>query len=287
MFWSYLIIQKMMLIFYVYSVFCGSIAVDASKEAGVRFLSNSLHASSKIINGVEAEKGEFPHQAALLYEGYHLCGASVIAQDWAITAAHCVEGRSTELVAIVLNLHDYQNPGTLGVDYLWFYIDEIIIHEDYNTGSGALPNDIALLRLTTNGYNISRNIIRLARGAYDYSNQICTISGWGTKVDGSAASKLKKTDVSVLSYGQCVYYWGDQNVLSQHVCVKGYDTIEGSGSCTGDSGGPLVCGDDLVGVKSWVIYGCHQDGVVTHPSVYARVSSFYNWVNAKCGNCAI
>jgi hypothetical protein len=50
-------------------------------------------------------------------------------------------------------------------------------------------------------------------------------------VDGSGASKLKKADVSVLSMNQCVNYWGDRNILDQHVCVKGYDTTEGSGSC--------------------------------------------------------
>ena len=51
---------------------------------------------SRIINGEEATPYEFPHQAALLRQSggslYHTCGASVIAQDWVVTAAHCVDG---------------------------------------------------------------------------------------------------------------------------------------------------------------------------------------------------
>ncbi|XP_060600048.1 fibrinolytic enzyme, isozyme C-like [Ruditapes philippinarum] len=192
------------------------------------------------------------------------------------------EGTEASL-AVVVDLHDYTNPG----NYIWFDIAEIIMHKDYNKGTGGFPNDVALLRLVPHGQDITKNIIKIARGTNDYTGQICTISGWGVKVDGSGASKLKKADVSVLSMNQCVNYWGDRNILDQHVCVKGYDTTEGSGSCNGDSGGPLVCGNELVGVTSWGFSGCHQNGVVTHPSVYARVSYFYDWVNANCGNCNV
>ncbi|XP_060589403.1 fibrinolytic enzyme, isozyme C-like [Ruditapes philippinarum] len=271
----------------LYVVFFAVVAVVTSIENETRFLSDPLDKSSRIINGVEANKGEFPHQAALLNNGYHSCGASVIAQNWVITAAHCVDGRTAGQLAIVVNLHDYSNPGISGVDYIYFNVEQIIMHENYNTGSGAFPNDVAVLRLTPKaGVDISGNAIKLAEGSQTYAGQICTISGWGVKVDGTGASKLKKADVSVLSKSECVSYWGSRNILDQHVCVKGYDTTEGSGSCNGDSGGPLICGNVLVGVTSWGFSGCHQDGVVTHPSVYARVTTFYSWVNSKCGNCA-
>lgn len=47
----------------------------------------------------------------------------------------------------------------------------------------------------------------------------------------------------------------------------------GQGTCMGDSGGPLVVGNYVVGVPSWVI-PCGQ-GI---PDVYARVSSFADWI---------
>ena len=72
-------------------------AAVGSDAAESRVLSKPSGMMSRIINGIEATPYEFPHQAALLSVsstgGSHMCGASVIAQDWVITAAHCVEGR--------------------------------------------------------------------------------------------------------------------------------------------------------------------------------------------------
>jgi len=49
--------------------------------------------ASRIINGETATEGEFPHQATLLNDGSHMCGASIIADGWALTAGHCVDGQ--------------------------------------------------------------------------------------------------------------------------------------------------------------------------------------------------
>ena len=60
------------------------------------------------------------------------------------------------------------------------------------------------------------------------------------------------------------------------ICVGG----EGTSTCNGDSGGPLSC---LEGGK-WVVRGATSWGTsLTCPgytySVFARVSSYVNWIN--------
>lgn len=49
--------------------------------------------NSRIVNGVEATPGEFPHQVSILVDNYHLCGGSVIGNGWVVTAAHCAYGQ--------------------------------------------------------------------------------------------------------------------------------------------------------------------------------------------------
>ncbi|WAR12789.1 GRAM-like protein, partial [Mya arenaria] len=266
---------------------------------------------SRIINGVDATPGEFPHQVTLLNNGYHSCGGSVIANDWVLTAAHCVDGQTLSSLAVVVDLHDFSNPGS---SYIWFDIAQIIMHNNYNKGPGGFPNDVALLRLSRSTQpDITKNIIELAPEGTSFAGDRCTISGWGTtginswmlsnvgleNVDlfvtipticpfstetGNGAVVLMKADVDVLTKTQCAVYWGS-SILDQHVCIWGQDTAQGSGSCNGDSGGPLVCRGFLAGVTSWGRSGCHDNGFVTSPSIYASVSHFRSWVNSNCGGC--
>ena len=46
---------------------------------------------SRVVGGVNARKGEFPWMAYLSYPGYgQFCGATLITEEWVVTAAHCV-----------------------------------------------------------------------------------------------------------------------------------------------------------------------------------------------------
>jgi len=57
---------------------------------------NSL---SRIIGGTDSHRDNHPHQVALkrwssnINDWYHTCGGAIVADNWVVTAAHCVEGR--------------------------------------------------------------------------------------------------------------------------------------------------------------------------------------------------
>lgn len=46
--------------------------------------------NGRIVGGLEARGGQFPHQISLRFKGSHNCGGSIISSKYILTAAHCV-----------------------------------------------------------------------------------------------------------------------------------------------------------------------------------------------------
>ncbi len=66
-----------------------------------------------------------------------------LSPDWALTAAHVVEDVAAEGGTVILAMGD-PNPG--GVVAFHFFIDEIVIHENYD--SGQFHDDLALIKVS-------------------------------------------------------------------------------------------------------------------------------------------
>ncbi|MCA9571388.1 MAG: serine protease, partial [Myxococcales bacterium] len=198
-----------------------------------------------IVGGSNAAEGQFAHQVSLqTRSGFHYCGASLIADGWVLTAAHCVDDPASQM-RVRIGTTRSNSGGQL------FNVTRKIRHPSYN--ANTMDNDVALLELSTSTGSLTT--VPLANDAADdgisAAGQMATVSGWGALSEsGSSPTALQYVEVPLLTNSSCnVSYNGD--ITARMVCA-GY-AQGGQDSCQGDSGGPMVVDNG----GSWV-----QNGVV-------------------------
>lgn len=230
-----------------------------------------------IVGGEIAEHGEWAWQV-LVRPGHYLCGGSLIAVDWVMTAAHCVyngnELFAPESISVTVGeTHRGVQEGTEQT----IKVNGVFVHDAYNKWNN--DSDIALLHLVTPVvFNDAVKVIPMLTDAYGTlaeAGELATVTGWGTTVEGGyTSSTLMEVAVPIVSNEVCNDSYGS---ISKNMICAGY-AEGGKDSCQGDSGGPLVVPDEegnwyLVGVVSFG-YGCARS---EYYGVYTRVSMYVNW----------
>jgi len=222
----------------------------------------------RIVGGVDADIKEHPWQVAIDIDGV-LCGGSIIAQNWVLTAAHCF-GRTKEPGRVRAKA----GANNRKIGGVWAAIDRVIVHENYNADTHE--HDLALVRLKARPAGL---VIPLARP--EQQLKVCQeleVTGWGRTTEGGTESQLlQKATVPYVETATC----NEPNayngaVRSGMICAGLREG--GVDSCQGDSGGPLVLrGDDgavLIGVVSWGD-GCARK---LKYGVYTRVMPYRDWI---------
>ncbi|XP_049841246.1 serine protease SP24D-like [Schistocerca gregaria] len=94
----------------------------------------------RIVNGEEAEPGEFPHMVLLQWNGAKRCGASILNEQWALTSASCVyiTPGTYEVLSGTINLSE---GGTRHA------VTEIHSHLGYSPDDSWI-NDIAVFKVS-------------------------------------------------------------------------------------------------------------------------------------------
>ncbi|XP_029499869.2 transmembrane protease serine 3-like [Oncorhynchus nerka] len=232
--------------------------------------------SSRIVGGNVSALGQFPWQVSLHFQSEHLCGGSVVADSWILTAAHCVYGFAfPSLWAVHVGLTEQPVNGAQALA-----VQKIIYHGRYRPK--ALDYDIALMKLAEPlTFNGLVEPICLPNFGEDFEDgTMCWISGWGATSDGGDASdSLLSARVPLISSKACSTPGVYQGYISPGMICAGY--LEGgTDSCQGDSGGPLACEDSvwkLVGATSWG-QGCADRN---KPGVYTRVTQSLKWIHQQ------
>jgi secreted trypsin-like serine protease len=236
--------------------------------------------TNRIIGGIESSAGNYSWIASLqTSDGQHFCGASLIAKQWVMTAAHCVEDQSTGTVVAANTMQvvvgDY-NISKADAGEQKRQISQVIVHPQRNANAGD-NHDIALLRLSSEVSNAAVTPISSELMKNISTGTALTVMGWGnlSTTGQQYPDKLNEVQVPLVSQAVCNNNYGGG--ITENMVCAGY-TQGGKDSCQGDSGGPLLYQVDnqwhQVGIVSFG-NGCAQAG---SPGVYARVEKYGTWI---------
>jgi secreted trypsin-like serine protease len=252
--------------------------------------------TAKIVGGISAPAGKFPFQTALIVaatpEGSEhfgqFCGGALIAQDWVLTAAHCVPDTEPEEINIYVGSSVLPsggpNPGSSGG--VRSAVDGIIVHEAYDDVTS--DNDIALLHVTG---PIPSELRTAVAATPEHDKQYvfplgdAVVIGWGaTEEGGGTTPQLMRVWVDIQDSELCEANYKEvipnleitDNMLCAGLPEGGQD------SCQGDSGGflgaPLGNGEYVqLGVVSFGV-GCARPKLF---GVYTRVAKYTDWIKEQ------
>ncbi|XP_021561222.1 LOW QUALITY PROTEIN: neutrophil elastase-like [Neomonachus schauinslandi] len=239
---------------------------SASRPALVPLLLAMLLAgpalASEIVGGRAAQPHAWPFMVSLQRRGGHFCGATLIAPNFVMSAAHCVDGLNFRSVVAVLGAHDLgQREPTRQI-----FAIQRVFENGFNPQ--RLLNDIVILQLNGSA-TINRNVqvARLpAQNQGVGSGVPCLAMGWGqlgtTRPPPRVLQELNVTVVTTFC-------------RRANVCTL--VPRRRAGICFGDSGGPLVCNGLVQGIDSFIRGSC---GSGFYPDAFAPVAQFADWINS-------
>ncbi|KAM3923118.1 chymotrypsin-like elastase family member 2A [Leptodactylus fuscus] len=245
---------------------------------------------SIVVGGIEVSPHSWPWQISLQYlktNGVweHTCGGTLIADNWVLTAAHCVS--SSHTYRVLVGKHDLMEAeeGSAAIS-----TEKIIVHENWD--SLSFFNDIALIKLSEPA-QLSHTVQPAclpAEGALLANGFPCYVTGWGQLyANGPNDDTLQQVLLSVVDHDTCSQsdLWGS-NVKTTMVCAEGDRILSGS---KGYSGSPLNCqgADGAWEVCGIASFTCGQMSCnylnepsvttsMTQFSVYTRVSAYVDWI---------
>ncbi|XP_028989466.1 serine protease 33 [Betta splendens] len=240
----------------------------------------------RIVGGVDAANGAWPWQVDIQTANGHICGGSIISQNWILSAAHCFTNPS-DVSSYIIYTGRYQlnnfNPSLSS-----YKVSQVVIPSGYTDPHTGF--DLALVQLSSpiTWSSYAQPICLPASSVQFPNDMLCYVTGWGNIREGVSlpgVGTLQEVQVPIISQSSCQQMYQTNpteqvDILNDMICA-GYPG-GGKDSCQGDSGGPLVC--KMVN-GTWVQAGVVSFGLgcakANRPGVYTRLTSYSNFILGK------
>lgn len=215
--------------------------------------------SKFIIGGTEVQDfSEFAYQLSMRVVEVHVCGASIIALHWALSAAHCFEFYTfPDMISFRAGSRD-RFEGGIVVNAEQFFIHPLFDPLTYDFDAAVVKTIEPFV-----GEDV-RVIPLIPIGRYIVPGTIGTIAGWGIVDEGHLAINLQKLDLAIWDQQECFVKWFEE-ITTNMFCAGG---VPGFDSCNGDSGGAMVVNGVQVGIVSTGATTC----AISYPGVYTNIT---------------